>query len=92
MNWNNLIRDAVNNADLPESDILNIGEAIALKEIGSGDIYELIAITYAYGYIRGRGSEQALQQQFRQLKRKCSGSKRTGTRLDENGYIMQEVL
>ena len=41
-------------SEVPEKDILNMDEAIALKELGIDDIYELITVAYAYGYIRGR--------------------------------------
>lgn len=54
MNWTKHIRETVNNTDLPESDILRIEEVVALKELGSDDVYELIVVAYIYGYIRGR--------------------------------------
>ena len=52
--WTEYIRGVIDRADIPEKDILNMDEAIALKELGIDDIYELITVAYAYGYIRGR--------------------------------------
>lgn len=57
MNWTKHIRETVNNTDLPESGDLSMEEAVALKEFGSDDVYELIVVAYTYGYIRGRKTE-----------------------------------
>lgn len=54
MNWTKHIRETVNNTDLPESDILRVEEAVALKGFGSDDVYELIVVAYTYGYAQGR--------------------------------------
>ena len=57
MNWTKHIRETVNNTDLPESGDLSMEVAVALKEFGSDDVYELIVVAYTYGYIRGRKTE-----------------------------------